>query len=779
MVKHILRNWVLIILGLLLGFSPALLAQPSPVSLSALADNSYIGQYLSHAETKPPPLPAHLTPQHFASLPWQPLSEDIPAFSYSDKDHWFHLSLKNDTQIIQQRLLEISYPPLDRIDIYVVANDRLQNQYFMGDRQPFAQRPMAHRHYVAPLLFEPGQQLDIYSLVRTSSTVTLPVKVWQTSDFYQHDSELTLLWGAFFGIMTIMVIYNLFLYSVIRDPAYLFYILYVLFTSLFVATLKGYSFQYIWPNQPAIQNTTMLISASAAMLGVSLFAKYFLHLKTTLPWGDRLFNIWLGLNALAILCDLFIPYQWMAPIQILLVILTTFSALIVGVYCWRQQVFSAHIYVIAWTCYVVGSILFGLNKLDFIPAHPITENALQIGSLLEIIILSLALADRLNAIRQEKIDMQKQAVDNLRRYELLYENALEGIFRCDLEGRIVHANPALLHHLGYSSLIAMQQAKPNLFNDVFSASDSSAHLKQALTNNGLVSDYEIKGQRLNGEDFWAAISARAITDLSDNSCYVEGFMIDVTDRKQRDKEILELNQTLESRVYERTEQLAQVNKELESFAYSVSHDLKAPLRRIDGFATMLEEDMAEKIDDSDRELLNRIKGQAHEMNDLIDGMLTLSRSSRGQLHLERINLSAMVQEICEHIRSDTTTHARFVIQPDVQAYGDRNWLHSALDNLLRNAVKFSSKKDMPVIEFGKTQQNNTEAYFVRDNGAGFNSQRADNLFVPFQRLHAQSEFEGTGIGLATVARIINRHQGKIWAEAQERKGATFYFSLRG
>jgi PAS domain S-box-containing protein len=515
------------------------------------------------------------------------------------------------------------------------------------------------------------------------------------------------------------------------------------------------------------------------MLGVSLFAKYFLHLKRTLPWGDRLFNLWLGLNGLAILFDLLMPYHWMAPFQILLVICTTFSALVVGIYCWRQQVFSAHIYVTAWACYVIGSILFGLNKLDFIPANPITENALQIGSILEIIILSLALADRLNAIRQEKIDMQKLAVNNLRRYELLYENALEGIFRSNQEGEIVHANSALLHHLGYTSLIAMQQASPNLFSDVFNISDQSQALKQSLSSEGLVSDFEIKGQRLNGEDFWAAISARAITDLSDNRCYYEGFMIDITERKQREKEILELNQTLESRVLERTEQLAQVNKELESFAYSVSHDLKAPLRRIDGFATMLEEDMAEKIDDSDRELLNRIKGQAHEMNDLIDGMLSLSRSSRGQLHLERINLSAMVQEICEHIRSDTKTHARFVIQPDVQAYGDRKWLHSALDNLLRNAEKFSSKKDMPVIEFGKTQQNNTEAYFVRDNGAGFNSQRADNLFVPFQRLHAQSEFEGTGIGLATVARIINRHQGKIWAEAQERKGATFYFSLRG
>ena len=225
-------------------------------------------------------------------------------------------------------------------------------------------------------------------------------------------------------------------------------------------------------------------------------------------------------------------------------------------------------------------------------------------------------------------------------------------------------------------------------------------------------------------------------------------------------------------------QVDAANKELEAFSYSVSHDLRAPLRSIDGFSQALLEDCGDRLDDRGKEHLRRVRAAGKRMGDLIDDLLNLSRLTRAEMRREKVNLSDLGRRVTEELRrSQPERQVEVAIAEGLEAEGDGRLLQVVLENLLRNAWKFTQKRPLAHIELGMMRQNGQSAFFVRDDGAGFAMAYVDKLFGAFQRLHSPEEFEGTGIGLATVARIVHRHGGRIWAEGEVEKGATFYFTL--
>ena len=225
-------------------------------------------------------------------------------------------------------------------------------------------------------------------------------------------------------------------------------------------------------------------------------------------------------------------------------------------------------------------------------------------------------------------------------------------------------------------------------------------------------------------------------------------------------------------------ELIAANKELEAFTYSVSHDLRAPLRAIDGFSQALLEDYSDRLDSAGRGHLERVRHAAQRMSGLIDDMLNLSRVTRCELHREKLDLSAMAKLIAADLQeAEPGRRVEFVIANGLTAVGDPQLLRAAMENLLRNSWKYTSGHATARIEFGKTDKKGKHSFIIRDDGAGFDPRYADRLFGAFQRLHTTKEFSGTGVGLATVQRIIHRHGGEIWAEGAVEKGATFYFTL--
>jgi PAS domain S-box-containing protein len=329
------------------------------------------------------------------------------------------------------------------------------------------------------------------------------------------------------------------------------------------------------------------------------------------------------------------------------------------------------------------------------------------------------------------------------------------------DGYFKHASDSVTDVLGWS--LAEMLSRPYL--DFVHPDDHAATLAEAdrqIRSGEKVLQFENRYRHKDGS--WRLLSWKSMP--ADNLMYATAR--DITVRRRMQQELLDAKNAAEA-----------ANRELESFSYSVAHDLRAPLRGIDGFSQLLLEDYGETVGEEGRRYLRLVRESTRHMAQLIDDLLQLSRVTRSELKREVVDLTAVAHSVLSRLRAESPARQVDIrIEPGLTHSGDPRLLNIVLENLLGNAWKYSSKRDLAVIELGHTTQDGEDAYFVRDNGAGFDMKYLHKLFGVFERLHSVQEFEGTGIGLATVRRIVERHGGRAWAQGELDAGATFFFTLR-
>ncbi len=432
---------------------------------------------------------------------------------------------------------------------------------------------------------------------------------------------------------------------------------------------------------------------------------------------------------------------------------------------------SLNLLIFGLTVHIVMILLmFTLpSKMQFITLKIISLTVL-IAYPLATILIGKILKDQED--NQRMIDEIKKSEEN---YRLLIENQSDLIVKVNHEGYFTFVSQSYCNTFGKSEeeLIGCK------FLPLVHKEDQEATMKEMEKLYKPPYQCYIEQRALTKEGWcWYGWADKAIVDKKGNIIEIIGVGRNINEKKEYEYKIKNLNAELEEKVKERTFQLEDANKELEAFTYSVSHDLRAPLRAIDGFTKIIQEDYYANFDEEGKRILNVIRKNTNKMDNLINDLLLLSKTSRANLRLSIINVEKLVQNIYDEI-ADNKTKEEFTIlikeMPTIEA--DINLIRQVFLNLISNAIKYSSLSKMKSIEIGGYYKGNQNTFYIKDKGVGFNPKYISKLFGVFQRLHHSRDFEGTGVGLAIVKRIINKHGGNVWAEGEENEGATFWFSI--
>lgn len=468
---------------------------------------------------------------------WQEGLSTTPNFGYSQSAYWLRFNL-NNVQDARQWLLEISYPLLDDVQVFFLSRGVLLDSVQTGDGREFSFRPLVHRHFIIPLPQADVPELTLYVRVMSSGTLEIPLTVWRAEAFWEKEQPILVVKGIYAGLVLVMVLYNLFIYLAVRETSYLYYVCYAFSLLMLQVSLDGFAFQMLWPVAVQWNQLATLLFIAFASAFQSLFTHSFLNLEQRLP---RVSKVLLALVLLMVFCAagaLGAPYAIMIQCVVALVIPVSMICMAAGIYLFSRGVAVARYFVVGWSAFFLGTLALAASKFGLVPVNFFTHNAMQIGSALEVVLFSLALADRINIDKREKLAAKQEAIKNLERFKALYDNAIEGIFQCTMDGQFVSANPSMAHFLGYGTPHEFLQQVTRQGPQTFMDPTQYHELRRAVLSKGQVLNFEAQGRRADGKLFWFSLSAKLVRPAGDvRTSLIEGFVVDITERKRSEEQL--------------------------------------------------------------------------------------------------------------------------------------------------------------------------------------------------------------------------------------------------
>ncbi len=457
---------------------------------------------------------------HLNDKDWSHLPGNIANFGFSESVYWFSFDLKNEGNKEVELYVNVGYPLLDKIDFYTVSDKQILEQYHSGDIYPFNVRPIDYPSFLFPLSLSKSESKTVLLRVETKGPVQVPLSIWKKETFLLKAQSYLFLYGSFLAVILIMSAYNFCLYIFVRDTSYLFYTFFTLCMAGIHGSLDGFAYQWFWPNAPVWHQISAVTLISLGCISTVLFTNTLLPIPKNSPLNTAIKAL-LVMTVSSAIITLFIPYRQAAMLNAGITLITMSSVLFICLAMLKHSPRIAKFYSLAWAAYFLGILLKSASKLGYIPYSPVSEYAGNIGGVVGIIILSLALADRINSERRAKEKAQHDAIGSLKRFQLLYENALEGIFSFDLNGKLLSANPAFIKLIGDIKNNDGYMLKPKEFKE----------LLKEVEQTGQVVDFETTLHNRHEDSIWVNISARLNEDTESDTPQLEGTLINISERK--------------------------------------------------------------------------------------------------------------------------------------------------------------------------------------------------------------------------------------------------------
>ncbi|MFE8071740.1 diguanylate cyclase [Marinobacteraceae bacterium S3BR75-40.1] len=346
---------------------------------------------------------------HWREAPWQSTNQSVVNLGYTNDVVWFALRLHSDRRYPLSRYLSIDYPVLDHVRVVVLEGEQIRSLE-VGDEHPFSERPLNHRLFVIPLEFAPQETKTLFFQVKTGSSMQLPMTLWEPEALHEHTADTNLAQGIYYGFLGVMALYNLFLYLAIRERRFLYYVAFIVSFIVFQLSISGYAYQYLWPGHPLLNEKALAVALGLVLLFLSLFVREFLELARSRPMSSAVFVVFAMLSGVLAVIAMWVPYSVSIVALIMLTLPLNSYALVLGIIRWWEGDTAARYFTIAWFATLLGAVCIGLNKLEILPRNAFTENILQVGTAMEVVLISFALGEYVNRQRRARMEAHAEAL---------------------------------------------------------------------------------------------------------------------------------------------------------------------------------------------------------------------------------------------------------------------------------------------------------------------------------------------------------------------------------